>query len=86
MKKWKQKGHHGVITQFFSLDVQKLILFSLVDLQNVSNNHSKEFGVIPKGLAPTRDYDHAIHLQPRNTPPNIRTCKYPYALKLILSV
>jgi len=35
------KGHHGVIAQLFSLDVQTSISFSPVDLQIIINNHSK---------------------------------------------
>jgi hypothetical protein len=36
---------------------------------------------MPKGLPPTRDHDHAIHLQPGSVPPNIRPYRYPYAQK-----
>ena len=40
-----------------------------MDLQKVINNHSKVFGEMPKGLPPTRDHDHDIHLQPRSVYP-----------------
>jgi hypothetical protein len=53
----------------------------LVDLQNVIDNHSKVFEDIPKGFPRARDHDHAIHLQPRSVPPNIRPYRYPYAQK-----
>jgi hypothetical protein len=52
-----------------------------MDLQKVINNHSKVFGEMPKGLPPTQDHDHAIHLQPGSVPPNIRPYRYPYAQK-----
>jgi hypothetical protein len=52
-----------------------------VDLQIVINNHSKVFREIPKGLPLVRDRDHAIHLQPRSIPPNIRHYRYPYEHK-----
>jgi hypothetical protein len=56
-----KKGHHGVIAQLCSLDVQTSISSAPLDLQIVINNHSKVFGEMPKGLpAPTRDHDHAI--------------------------
>ena len=41
MTKLLNKGHHGVIAQLFSLDVQTSISFSPVDLQIIINNHSK---------------------------------------------
>jgi hypothetical protein len=62
MTKLLKKGHHGVIAQFFSLDVQTFISSTIVDLQIVINNHSKVFGEMPKGLPPTRDHDHDFHL------------------------
>ena len=39
------------------------------------------FGEIPKGIWPTRNHDHAIHLQLGSVPPNIRPYRYPYAQK-----
>ena len=61
MKNLLKNGHHGVITQLFSLDVQTYISSAPLDLQIVINNHSKVFGEMPKGLpAPTQDHDHAI--------------------------
>ena len=44
------------------------------------DNHSKVFET-PKGLPPTHDHDHAIHLIPGSVPPNIRPYRYPYAQK-----
>ena len=71
MEKMLKKGHHGVIAQLCSLDVQASITSIPGDLQIVIDNHSKVFGDMPKGLPPTQDHDHAIHLQPRSEPPNI---------------
>ena len=79
MKKLLKKGHNGVIAQLCSLGVQTSISSSPLDLQIVINNHSKVFGEIPKGLPPTWNHDHTIHLQPRSVPPNIRPYIYPYA-------
>ena len=45
------------------------------------DKHSKVFEDIPKGLPPTRDHDHAIHLIPGSVPPNIRPYRYPYGQK-----
>jgi hypothetical protein len=64
MKKLLKKGHHGVITQLCSLDVQTSISSATMDLQIIFNNHSNVFGEMPKGLPPSRDNYHAIHLQP----------------------
>jgi hypothetical protein len=50
MKTLIRKGHHVVITQLCSLDVQTSISSSLVDLQIVITNHLKVFGEIPKGI------------------------------------
>jgi hypothetical protein len=36
---------------------------------------------MPKGIPHARDHNHAIHLQPRSVPPNIRPYRYPYAEK-----
>jgi hypothetical protein len=81
MTKLLNKGHHGVIAQLFSLDVQTSISYDPLDPQIVINNHSKVFGEIPKGLPFARDHDHAIRLQLGNVPPNIRPYRYPYAQK-----
>ena len=63
MTKLLKKGHHGVILQLFSLDVKISRPYTLVDLQKVIDNHSKVFGEIPKGLPPTQDHSHVIHLR-----------------------
>jgi hypothetical protein len=81
MTKLLKKGHHGVIAQLCSLDVQTSISSAPVDLQIVINNHFKVFEEMPKGLPLARDHNHAIHLQPGSLPPNIRPYKYPYAQK-----
>jgi hypothetical protein len=77
MTKLLKKGHHGVISQLCSLDVQTYISPSLMDLQMVINNHSKVFGEIPRVLPPARYHDHAIQLQLGSVPPNIRPYRYP---------
>jgi hypothetical protein len=78
MTKLLKKGHHGVIPQLCSLDVQTYISSTPLDLQIVIKNHSKVFRKIPMGLPPTRDHDHAIHLQLGSVPPNIMPYIYPY--------
>jgi hypothetical protein len=50
IKKILPKGHHGVLAQFFSLDIQTSRPYVLVDLQKSIDNHSKVFEEIPKGL------------------------------------
>jgi hypothetical protein len=45
------------------------------------DKHSKVFEDIPKGLPPTRNHDHAIHLILGSVPANIRPYRYPYAQK-----
>ena len=70
MKMLLKKAHQGVIVQLCSLDLKGII-----------NKHFKVFEDIPKGLPPTHDHDHAIHLIPGSVPPNIRPYKYPYAQK-----
>jgi hypothetical protein len=64
-----------------SHDVQTNISFAPLDLQIVIKNHSKVSGEIPKGIPPTREHDHDIHLQLGSIPPNIRPCSYTYAQK-----
>ena len=54
MKKLLKKGHHAVVAQLCSLDVQTSISSAPVDVQMVIKNHSKVFGEIPKGLPPSR--------------------------------
>jgi hypothetical protein len=53
MTKLLKKGHHGIIAQLCSLDVQTSRPSTLMDLQKVIDNHSKVFGEMPKGLPPT---------------------------------
>ena len=62
MIKLLKKGNHGVISQLYSLDVQKYKPYVSLDLQRVFDKHSKVFEDIPKGLPPTQDHDHVIHL------------------------
>jgi hypothetical protein len=81
MKKLLKKGHQGVIAQLFSLDVQTSKPSIPLDLQGIIDKHSKVFEDIPKGLPPTRNHDHDIHLIPRSVPPNIKPYRYPYAQK-----
>jgi hypothetical protein len=52
-----------------------------LDLQAIIDKHSKIFEDIPKGLPPTRNHDHDIHLIPGIFPPNIMPYRYPYAQK-----
>jgi hypothetical protein len=81
MKKLFKKWHQGVISQLCSLDVQTSKPSIALDLQGIIDKHSKVFEYIPKGLPPTRNHDHAIHLIPVSIPPNIRSYRYPYAQK-----
>jgi hypothetical protein len=81
MTKLFEKGHHGVIVQLFSLDVQTSKPSIPLDLQGIIDKHSKVFEDIPRGLPPTRNHDHAIHLIPGSVPPNIRPYRYPYSQK-----
>jgi hypothetical protein len=50
-------------------------------LQGIIDKHSKVFEDIPKGLPPTPNHDHDIHLIPGSVPHNIRPYIYPYAQK-----
>ena len=52
-----------------------------MDLQIDTNNYSKEFGEMPKGLPPAWDHDHTIRLHLGSVPPSIKTYRYPYAQK-----
>jgi hypothetical protein len=81
MTKLLKKGHQGVIVQLCSLDVQTTKPYIPLDLQGIIDKHSKVFEDSPKGLPPTRNHDHAIHLIPRSVPPNIRPYIYPYSHK-----
>jgi hypothetical protein len=81
MKKLLKKGSQGVIAQLCSLDVQTSKPSIPQDIQGVIDKHSKVFEDIPKGLPPTRNHDHDIHLIPGSVPPNIRPYRYPYAQK-----
>jgi hypothetical protein len=79
MTKLLKKGHQGVIAQLCSLDVQTSKPSIPQDLQRIIDKHSKVFEDIPKGLPPTRNHDHEIHLIPGSVSPNIRPYRYPYA-------
>ena len=81
MKKLLKKGQQGTILQLFSLDVQTSKQSIPLDLQGIIDKHSKVFEDILRGPPPTHDHDHAIHLIPGSSPPNIRPYKYPYAQK-----
>ena len=69
MTKLFEKGHQGVVSQLWSLDVQTSNFPISQDLKRVTNKNSKVFEDIPKGIPPIRDFDHAIHLIPGNVPP-----------------
>jgi hypothetical protein len=69
MTKLIKKGHHGVISQLRSIDVQTFVSSTQMNLQKVINNHSKVFGEILKGLPHAQDHDHAIHLRPGSVNP-----------------
>jgi hypothetical protein len=79
MKKILKKGHQGVIVQLCSLDAQTSNPSIPLNLQGSIDQHSKVFEDIPRGLPPTRDHDHAIHLIPGSVPPNIKPYIYPYS-------
>jgi hypothetical protein len=81
MTKLLKKGHQGVIAQLCSLDVQTSKPFIPLDFHGIIDKHSILFEDIPKGLPPTRNHDHDIHLIPGSVPPNIRMYIYPYAQK-----
>jgi hypothetical protein len=81
MTKLLKKGHQGVISQLFSLDIQTSKTSIPQDLQGIIDKHSKVFEDIPKGIPPTRNHDHEIHLIPGSVPPYIRPYRYPYAQK-----
>jgi hypothetical protein len=81
MTKLLKKGHQGIIAQLCLLDVQTSKPSIPLDLQRIIDKPSKVFEDIPKGLPPTRNHDHEIHLIPESIPPNIRPYIYPYAQK-----
>jgi hypothetical protein len=79
MTKLLKRGHQGVIVQLCSLDVQTSKPSICLDIQGIIDKHSKVFEDIPRGLPPTCNHDHSIHLIPRSVPPNIKPYRYPYA-------
>jgi hypothetical protein len=81
MTKLLKKGHQGVIAKLCSLDVQTSKPSIPQDLQRIIDKHSKVFEDIPKGIPPTRNHDHEIHLIPGSAPSNIRPYRYPYTQK-----
>jgi hypothetical protein len=82
MTKLLKKGHQGVIVQLCSLDVQTSQPYIPLDLQGIIDKHSKVFEDIHKGISPTRNHDHVIHLIHGSVSPNIRPYRYPYAWKI----
>jgi hypothetical protein len=78
MKTLLKNEHQGVIAQLFSLDVQTSKPSIPQYLQRIIDKHSKVFEDIPKGIPPTRNHDHEIHLIPESVPPNIRPYRYTY--------
>ena len=81
MTKILKKGHQGVIAQLCSLYVQTYKPYIPLDIEGIIDKHSNVFEYIPKGIPPTRNHDHDIHLILGSVPPNIRPYKYPYAHK-----
>jgi hypothetical protein len=79
MTKLLKKRHQGIIEQLCSLDVQTSKPSIPQDLQGIIDKHSKVFEDIPKGLPPTRNHDHEVHLISRSVPPNIRPYRYTYS-------
>jgi hypothetical protein len=79
MEKLLKKGHQGVIAQLCSLDVQTSKPSIPLYLQGIIYKHSKLFEDIPKGLPPTRNHVHSIHLIHGIFPPNIKPYRNPYA-------
>jgi len=62
MSKLLKKRHQGIIVQLCSIDVQTSKPYLPLELQRVIDNHSQVFAYILKGLTPTRDHDHVIHI------------------------
>jgi hypothetical protein len=81
MTKLLKKGHQGIIAQLCSLYVQTSKPSIPQDFQGIIDKHSKVFEDILKGLPPTRNHDHEIHLSLGSIPPNIKPYRYPYAQK-----
>jgi hypothetical protein len=81
MTKLLKKGRQGVFVQLCSLCFLTSKPYVPLDLQGIIDKHSKVFEDIPRGLPPTRNHDHVIHLISRSVPPNIRPYIYPYAQK-----
>jgi hypothetical protein len=81
MTKLLKKEHQGFIAQLCSLYVQTSKPSIPQYLQGIIDKNSKVFEDIPKGLPPTRNHDHEIHLIPGSVPPKIRPYRYPYTQK-----
>jgi hypothetical protein len=81
MTKLLKNEHQGVIVQLSSLYVQTSNPSIPLDLQGIIDKNSKVFDHIPKGLLPTHNHDHAIHLILGSFPPNIKPYIFPYAQK-----
>ena len=86
MTKLFKKGQNGVIAQLCSIYVQTSKPSIPLDLQKVIDNHSKVFAYISKGIPPTQECDHAIHLIPWNLTLNISPYKYPMPRRVRLSI
>jgi hypothetical protein len=71
MTKLLKKRHQAVIVQLCSLYVQTSKPYISLDLQGIVDNNSKVFEDIPKGIPPTRDHGHSIHLILGSVLPNI---------------
>jgi hypothetical protein len=80
-----KKGHQGIIAQLCSLDFQTSKPSIPQDLQGIIDKNSKVFEDITKGLPPTRNHDHEIHLIPGSVPPSIRPYRYPTPRRMKLS-
>jgi hypothetical protein len=81
MTKLLKKRNQCVIVKLCSLDVRTSKPSISLDIQGIIDNNSKVFEDIPRGLTPTHDHDHPIHLILGSVPPNIRPYRYPYAQK-----
>jgi hypothetical protein len=81
MTKLLKKGNQGVVAQLCSLYFQTYKPSISLYLQGIIDKHSKVFEDIPKGIQPTQNHDHDIHLIPGIFPPNIRPYRYCYAYK-----
>ena len=72
MKNLLKKGHQGVIVQLCLLYFQTSKTSIPLDLQGIIDKHSKVFEDIPRGIPPTQNHDHDIHLISGSVPPNIK--------------